>query len=341
MANLKRAHEELFRRSPDECFDSLPALLEHCRQQRDSSRELWQSPDSVLPQIGENSVRVHMGTDGAYALNHWSFSQLCGLCGVSKDTINVLSPDTASRALMETRPRGTKPMQVLVNDRFVRAMHGTQYSRLWNCDLLDTVQKAAPCFGPPQTAVTGGTGLYSGEQDMFIFVIDPAGWIEIGDNAFAPGLFAWNSEVGKRSLGVETFWLQAVCQNHIVWDATDIAGFSRKHTGNIVESLAEVRQIIEAIVAKRDSRRDEFAKVIAKAMQQNVGDAEEATKFLDKHGISRKLVKDAVAKLGEEGKRFTLWTLVDALTQLTQQVVYAGDRTEADRSVSQLLSLAA
>jgi hypothetical protein len=274
-----------------------------------------------------------MGTDGAYALNHWSFSQLCGLCGVSKDTINVLSPETASRALLETRPRGTKPLQVLASDRYVRAIHGTQYSRLWNADLLSTVQEAAPDFGPPQKARTGGTGLYCGEQDAFVFLIDPSGWIEIGEQAFAPGLFCWNSEVGKRSLGVETFLFQSVCGNHLVWEPCDIAGFARKHTGNIHDSLSEVRSIIEALVAKRDARRDEFAKVIAKAMQQSVGDAEEAEKFLDKQGISRRLVTQAVAKLGEEGKPFTLFTLVDALTQLTQQVSYAGDRTDADRSV--------
>ena len=54
---------------------------------------------------------------------------------------------------------------------------------------------------------------------MFCFLIDPAGWTEIGGQAFAPGFFVWNSEVGSRSVGIETFWFQAVCQNHIVWDA--------------------------------------------------------------------------------------------------------------------------
>ena len=72
---------------------------------------------------------------------------------------------------------------------------------------------------------------------MFCFLIDPTGWAEIEGEAFAPGFFLWNSEVGKRSLGIKTFWFQAVCQNHIVWDATEVVDFSRKHTEEALDVL--------------------------------------------------------------------------------------------------------
>ncbi len=118
--------------------------------------------------------------------------------------------------------------------------------------------------------------------------------------------------------------------------------FTRKHTGNVSESLTDMRRIIEGLVQKRDERKDGFARVIAKAMKATVGDADEATTFLIKHGITRALVKKAVTQIGEEGKPFTIFTLVDALTRLTQQQTrYAGDRTEADVRVSKLLALAA
>src|SRR5205823_12486340 len=117
----------------------------------------------------------------------------------------------------------------------------------------------------------GGTGLYCGEQDMFVFLIDPLGWAEINGEHFAPGFFLWNSEVGRRSIGIQTFWFQAVCANHIVWDAVEVVDFSRKHTANVHDSLGELRRIIEGLVAKRDARRDSFAKVIGKAMQEQLG----------------------------------------------------------------------
>lgn len=341
MSNLKAAHRELFRRAEDECFDSLEELIRHCRDQREASSELWHPPGLLLPQVGSDSVKLHLGSDGAFALNHWSFSQLCSLSGVSRDTINCLSPETASRALQETKPVGQKPLQVLIGQETVRAIHGTQYSRLWNADLLEAVRNAAPNFQQPQTAVTGGTGLYCGEQDMFAFLVDPAGWTEIGGDAFAPGFFVWNSEVGKRSVGIQTFWFQAVCMNHIVWDAIEVVEFTRKHTGNVGGSVVEICRIAEALAAKRDERKDGFARIVAKAMNEKVGDAEEAGKFLAKHGITRTLIKRAVDQLGAEGKPFTLWTLIDALTRLSQEVRYAGDRTEVDIKVASLLALAA
>jgi hypothetical protein len=121
------------------------------------------------------------------------------------------------------------------------------------------VLEAAPDFQPPQKAASGGTGLYCGEQDFFAFLIDPGGWTEIRGEMFAPGFFVFNSEVGKRSLGVETFWFQEVCRNHLVWDPVEIVEFSRKHTGNIAESLTEIRRIIERLAKKRDERKDGFA----------------------------------------------------------------------------------
>ena len=341
MANLTRAHRELFRRSPDECFETLAELTAHCRNQREASSELWHPSDLLLPQVFSDTVQLHMGNDGAYALNHWSFSQFCRLCGVSRDTINALSLEPASRALQETKPAGTKPLQILVGEETVRAIHGTQYSRLWNAELLEAVQEAAPDFEPPQRAAVGGTGLYAGEEDLFVFLIDPAGWTEIGDQAFAPGFYCWNSEVGKRSLGVQTFWWQAVCANHICWDAVEVVEFTRRHTGNIGESLTEIRRIIEGLATKRDERKDGFAKAMQKAMEATVGDADEAATFLLKNGITRTLVKNAVAKIGEEGKPFTIFTLVDALTRLTQDVRFVGDRTAADVKVSKLLALPA
>lgn len=176
---------------------------------------------------------------------------------------------------------------------------------------------------------------------MFCFLIDPTGWIEIDGEAFAPGFFVWNSEVGRRSLGLQTFWFQRVCQNHIVWDAVEVVDFSRKHTANVRDGLQEIRRHIEALVHKRNARRDSFAAVLEKAMHTRLGsDAEEVTKELGKHAIPQSFIKEALAIAAAQGG-FTIFALVDALTRLTQRVTYAADRTEVDAKVAGLLSLVA
>lgn len=341
MTTLKHAHSELFRRTPDETFRSFDGLLQHCQQQRETSVELWYPPAAAVPQVEHGSVSLHLGDDRTSYLNHWSFSQYCATCGVNRETLNRLRPETASQVLSETRPSGSKPLQFLSSGDTVRSLHGTQYSRLWNADLLQAVREAAPDFQPPQRAVGEGTGLYAGEEDMFCFLIDPAGWCDIGDQHFAPGFFVWNSEVGRRSLGVQTFWFQMVCCNHIVWDAVEVVELKRRHTGRIADSLDDVQRVIRSLVARRDERRDAFASVLERAMQERVASSgEEATRFLTGQKISRKLVSRAVESLSREGKPFTLWTLVDVLTQLSQDVANAGERTELDLKIAKLLSLA-
>jgi len=182
--------------------------------------------------------------------------------------------------------------------------------------------------------------LYCGEQDMFCFLIDPTGWAEINGEAFAPGFFVWNSEVGKRSVGVQTFWFQAVCQNHIVWDAVEVVDFSRKHTANVYESVAEIRGIIARLVEKRDERRDGFVQVVKKAMETRLGSSsDEVLKVLAKQGITRTLAKEALEVARAHGA-FTIFAVVDALTRVSGKLANAGERSEVDQKASALLSLA-
>jgi GNAT superfamily N-acetyltransferase len=121
----------------------------------------------------------------------------------------------------------------------------------------------------------------------------------------------------------------------------EVAEFTRKHTANVHEALTEIRRIIEALIAKRDARRDGFIEVLRKAMVTKLGhDAEEVAKNLQKHGIPRTLAKRALEIAKQQGA-FTIFSLVDALTRETQTVRYAGDRTELDQKVASLLALAA
>ena len=339
MATLSRAHQELFRRTPDECFPSIDSLYKKCADDHIASVDLWSRPQDV-----EISHDLTLCIDGSSAFNltDWSFSQLCRMAGVSRDTINRLSAKTASQAFEETLPHSDKPLQLLTTGEHIRSIHGASYTRLWNVELLDMVKEYATDFQPPPVAMDGiSTGLYCGEQDMFAFLIDPTGWTEIEGEAFAPGFFIWNSEVGRRTLGIQTFWFQRVCQNHIVWDAIDVVEFTRKHTANVRDSLNDIRRIIVNLVAKRDSRRDGFVECIRKAMNERLGsDADDVVKQLTQHGIPRTLVKDAMELAREQGG-FTIFALVDALTRISQSVRLAGDRAELDAKIGALLMLAA
>ena len=88
-------------------------------------------------------------------------------------------------------------------------------------------------------------------------------------------------------------------------------------------------------------RKDGFAKLIAQAMETQYGtDAEDVQKLLSKAGFTRELAKRAAAIAQQKGA-FTLWSVVDALTQLSRDTKFAGTRKEADQKASSLLSLVA
>lgn len=348
MQNLTRAHNELFRRHPDERFASLADLWEHCQGMKRWSSVKWVPPAefAVEPSTEGLSLQVQ---GQPMAMTDWSFTQLCSLTGVSKDTVNRLSPETAARVFAETWPSGSKPLQVFAAEDCVRSVHQASYTRLYNAELLTTIREFAVGFQPPQNANTGtpeedgtppATGLYCGEQDMFCFLIDPTGWVEIDDEAFAPGFFVWNSEVGRRTLGIQTFWFQAVCQNHIVWDATEVCEYTRKHTANVHDAISNIQRMLARLVETRDQRRDTFAKVIRKAMTTTLGDkAQDVMEVLRKRGI-QKAVADQALKIAQQRGKFTIFAIVDALTQMARLEQNAGDRTEADAKGSSLLALA-
>lgn len=126
---LTRASRELFRRAADERFATLDALLAHCRREKDESLDRWHPPKALVPTEVGGRLGLTAGADGPFALNDWSFGQLCGLARVGKETVNRLTPETAARVFQETLPGGGKPLQLFTRGQAVRSVHGTAYIR--------------------------------------------------------------------------------------------------------------------------------------------------------------------------------------------------------------------
>lgn len=341
MANLKRAYQQLFARPTDERFSTFDDLYSHCSRLKDESQVHWKQPTDVFPVNRQGNLGLKLPADQAYELNDWSFGQVCTIAEVKKETVNRLRLETATQVLTETLPKGSRPFQLLTRGDEIRSIHGVAYTRLFDADLLDVVIDEAGDFNPPPVGLNGGTGLYAGEQDMFAFLVDDQSWVDIGGEQFAPGFFIWNSEVGRRTVGIETFWYQRVCANHIVWDATEVVSYRRKHTANVGEAVEDIRVLLRRLVQIRDQRKDAFAKAMANAMETKLGSNEEdVSKVLANQGIGMSYVKAAVEMMENQSRQFTLFQAVDALTRLTGRLENAGDRAEQDVKIGRLLSLA-
>ncbi|WP_417377292.1 DUF932 domain-containing protein [Gimesia maris] len=341
MPNLKKASYQLFARPEDERFPDFDSLYEHCASAQKESQVHWKAPTQVIPVAMHGNLGLKLTGDSAYTLNDWSFGQACSIASINKETVNRLKTETAVQVLLETMPVGEKPIQVLTKAGQVRSIHGASYTRLYDCDVLNIVMDEASDFTPPPVGFNGATGLYAGEQDMFAFMVDNDSWVDIDGEQFAPGFFIWNSEVGRRTVGIETFWFQRICGNHIVWEATEVVSYKRKHTANVADALGEMRMILRQLVDKRDQRKDAFAYAIKQSMNTSLGSTpEDATKALTGFGIGVGHIKAAVASMSTHSGGFTVFGAVDALTRISRQIVYAGDRAAYDSKIGTILSLA-
>src|SRR3546814_5355565 len=80
------------------------------------------------------------------------------------------------------------------------------------------------------------TTLYASDRDVFLFPVDDAHPIEAaclpnGDpDPYFRGFYAWNSEVGSKTLGIASFYLRAVCMNRNIWGAEGFEEISIRHS---------------------------------------------------------------------------------------------------------------
>jgi hypothetical protein len=165
MANLKRASQQLFARPDDERFESFQSLQSHCQQMKENSNLFWHLPTEITPSPFGLELGLQVGGNGIHSLTDWSFGQMCSIADVKKDTVNRLSPDTASRVLRETVPGEGKPLQLLTYGNTLRSIHGASYTRIFDSDLLEVVRNEADGFDAPPKGFNGATGFYAGQAN--------------------------------------------------------------------------------------------------------------------------------------------------------------------------------
>ena len=182
-------------------------------------------------------------------------------------------------------------------------------------------------------------GVYYGDRDMFVFMVNPNRVIDDGGKGLMRGLFVYNSEVLDKPIELQTFYLENVCGNHICWGVSG----ELSHTGAVGwrEALGRYTGADTA---------DERGFIKACRTFELGEDREDATVFLHKHskyvGLSLKDIRGAFDTAEEYESTAgspptTAWGFVHGLTRYSQQSPYAGVRNALDRSGGRILAMAA
>ena len=119
----------------------------------------------------------------------------------------------------------------------LRSLTSPNYGRIWDIQVVEAVERVnhdgmwkVPAASYSASNPKRATTLYASDRDVFIFLVDPDHAIEIGDDVLFRGFYTWNSEVGSQVFGLSTFLYRYVCDNRMIWGASNVQEVRIRHT---------------------------------------------------------------------------------------------------------------
>lgn len=364
---LMKAHHQWASRPMDQRFLSLPEMLAFKDRVRAQSEGRVISSRSIetVPVDGDMRGLMIVGPNGVpVTATHWSFGQLAGLVGAPakylRDLPSQLAADCLNYGYIR---RDVEDVGVLVyhdqetNTHQLSAATGPQYGRVWDSQVIEQLIrlfgdgvtgdfKVPGEWGKDVPVTKANTTLYASDRDMFVFLADEKNRVEVPDRrngeagALARGLFCWNSEVGKTTLGMGTFLFDYVCGNRIVWGARRYQEIAIRHTASAPDKLMEeVAPAIEAY-AKGDMADIDAA---VKAAKQRRLDTDVAEFLAKRTPFSRTKISAMIAAHDADEHRpmETVWDAVTGITAYARGIQHQDARVDVEREAGKLLDLVA
>jgi hypothetical protein len=359
---LTEASRQWSQRPEDQRFLSLADLKASVSRRK---RESWTvTPDTEDMEVrasgGDLSVEVYDPTKGGERLlrpTNWSFGQLSQYAGAPASYLRTLPAELAAINLKWGLDHNSRRGDALVlahtnGDDTLRAMTSTSYGRIWDEEVVEAVEKVnhdgrwkVPAASYATANPLRATTLYASDRDVFVFLVDPENPIEVAGESLFRGFYVWNSEVGSAVFGLTTFLYRYVCDNRIVWGATDVRELRIRHTGGAPARFAYEGSKYLRRYAEEDTRA---AAEGVKAAQNrklkseiNEGKGETVADWLQKRGFTKAQARASVETAqAEMGKAESLWDIVNGVTAYARSVAHTDERTKLEAQAGKLMSLA-
>ncbi len=373
-APLSAAHHQWATRPADETFSSVAELARHLAERRASSRTSTCDVADLRVEAADGDLRLIGKTGYPAALTNWSMGQLAQRAGAPPSYLAKLPATLAGQCMNHGLSKykaeavdGDRTLSLLFrkNGAYnLRAAVTASYSRIWD---VDVAQRAVALEASGQwklpmayvrepgskgfdglTGEMAPRGAYAGDRDMFIFLVNEGAKLRVdgdgNEGGVNRGFFLWNSEVGSTSFGITTFLYDMVCGNHYVWNPSNVKTMRVRHVGDANER--GWRELATSLhnFAHSSALEDEAAIKAARTVQ--LGETSEmiaAMLSIKIPELTRKAVT-AAYKLADETPRYgnprTAWAIASGLTELSQALSNADERTAQDRAAGKVLALA-
>lgn len=359
MNTLHMASQQWASRPNDERYTSL-AELKQAVQQRKS--ESWTATPMTknlraVPADGGLAVQVFDPTKGQTTElfpTNWAFGQLAQYAGAPAGYLRTLPPELTAINLQwgfEHSPIRDSGLVLAQSNgsHSLRAITSMSYGRIWDHQVVNAVERVnqdgrwqIPAASYATTNPLRATTLYASDRDVFIFLVDPNHPIEVKGETLFRGFFAWNSEVGSAVFGLTTFLYRYVCDNRIVWGATEIKELRIRHTGGAPERFAYEGQRYLQRYANEST--DKIIEGVVKAQETEIPKREGDTveEWLRERGFTQAQAKASVqTAVAEQGQARSIWDIVNGVTAYARSIPHTDQRVELETKAGKLMQFAA
>ncbi|WP_105425612.1 DUF932 domain-containing protein [Neorhizobium tomejilense] len=372
---IARVSSEWFSRPDDERFLSLTELYDtvRSRAERAHARTI-ESAAIRVEATRDNAERLALLVPGqrqAIAPTHWSYGQLCSLVGAPATYMRQLPAPLAAinlqHGLLNHRAELVKTLEMDDGRLELRAVTGPEYGRIWDHELVSSVMKiagngtgdtmwkvpgvldwATMTHNPFVDITKDTTTLYASDRDVFLFLVDDTHPIEAGrlpngePDLYFRGFYAWNSEVGSKTLGIASFYLRAVCANRNLWGTQNFEEITIRHSKFAAQRFAH--EAAPALTSFANSSPAPFIAGIKAARERIVARKDDDREtFLRRRGFSKSETGKVIEMvLSEEGRPpESIFDFVQGITALARTKTNQDTRLELEGKAKKLLESAA
>ncbi len=372
---IGRVSSEWFSRPDDERFLSLIDLYDtvRSRAERAHARTI-ESATIRVEATHDNAERLELLVPGqrqAIAPTHWSYGQLCSLVGAPATYMRQLPAPLAAinlqHGLLNHRAELVKTLEMDDGRLELRAVTGPEYGRIWDHELVSSVMKiagngtgdtmwkvpgvldwATMTHNPFVDITKDTTTLYASDRDVFLFLVDDTHPIEAGrlpngePDLYFRGFYAWNSEVGSKTLGIASFYLRAVCANRNLWGTQNFEEITIRHSKFAAQRFAH--EAAPALTSFANSSPAPFIAGIKAARERVVARKDDDREtFLRWRGFSKSETGKVIEMvLSEEGRPpESIFDFVQGITALARTKTNQDTRLELEGKAKKLLESAA
>jgi hypothetical protein len=355
MTVLRLAKDQLFSRPPEDHFEDFGSLSATARDQKRRCATVDAKDTTVLFLPDGDSVQFG---DAALRLNHYALAQLASMARVPMPLLERLDTETRVRVLNETFPRNRRYRTALVDGDRLRCLTSDRYERVWDADILEEIERwllpsgfipAMPTINTDEkgTNLLGNTkpALFRSDRDSFAFFYGDKSPGDDGFGGLRKGIVVFNSEVGAKSFGFQTFYFREMCANFLIWDATGMKARSARHTGavrGVVREFREDLQEIGAVLTTGELDAFEVARTM-RFVPEGPSERDQAVQRLVREFRLPEADAMEVADLvraPENPGTFTYWGVANGITSASKSLAYAGDRSDMSEVAGRVLSMA-